>query len=90
MTLMRFHLIHLIENTFFYVWHDCGNRGIQNARKMQSTDYHKERTTMYKIKCPWCSVLIDYDYAEYYGILKTRNIVYRCPYCKAQFSKRGK
>ena len=31
MTLMRFHLIYLIENTSVYVWHDSGNRGLQNA-----------------------------------------------------------
>jgi hypothetical protein len=31
MTLMRFHIIHLIENTIFFVWHDSGNRVIQNA-----------------------------------------------------------
>jgi hypothetical protein len=31
MTLMRFHLIHLIENALFYVWHDSGNRAIRNA-----------------------------------------------------------
>jgi hypothetical protein len=34
MTLMRFHLIHLIENTIFYVWHDSGNRGRQNAGEL--------------------------------------------------------
>ncbi len=44
---------------------------------------------MYKIECPWCSVQIDYDYAEYYGILKTHIIVHRCPYCKAQFTTGG-
>lgn len=42
------------------------------------------------IECPLCSAQIDYDYAEYYGILKTRNIVYRCLYCKAQFTKSEK
>jgi len=31
MTLMKFHLIHLIENTLFNVWHDSSIRGIQNA-----------------------------------------------------------
>lgn len=29
MTLMRFRLAHLIENTFYSVWHDSGNRGIR-------------------------------------------------------------
>jgi hypothetical protein len=34
MTLMRFHFIHLIENTLFYVWHDSGNREVQNAGEL--------------------------------------------------------
>jgi len=45
---------------------------------------------MYKIECPWCAFLIDYDYAEYYGILRSHIIVFRCPYCKAQFTTRVK
>lgn len=31
MTLIRSLLLYVIENTVFYDWHDCGNRGIQNA-----------------------------------------------------------
>ena len=44
MTLTRFPLTYLIENTGFYVWHDIGNRGIRNTRAQP----RKEVRTMTK------------------------------------------
>jgi hypothetical protein len=44
MTLMRFHFIHLIENTVFYVWHDSGNREIQHVEKKMVEKIIKKRS----------------------------------------------
>lgn len=34
MALMKLHVVYLTENTAVYVWHDSGNRGLQNAREV--------------------------------------------------------